>query len=124
MLDLPRVLIVDDVDLVRRAVGRALKGRCVVDEAGDGPTALALLEDRPYDLVLLDMNLDQVTGREVYERVVRTHPHHLGEVVFVSGGFGTAERTWIEEQGLRWVVKPITTDIVRAMVGELRLEVR
>lgn len=124
MDDLPRVLIVDDVDLVRRAVARALRGRCVVDEASDGPGAVALLAERAYDLVLLDMNLDQFTGREVYERVAATHPQHLGEVVFVSGSFTASERSWMELQKLRFMVKPLTTDLVRAVVSDLRVPAR
>lgn len=112
-----RVLIVDDVDLVRRAVARALRGRCVVDEASDRATAEELLATHHYDLVLLDMHLERVSGREVYEHLSATHPDHLGQVVFVSGGFSRAERAWLEEQGLPWLVKPLATDTVRRLVG-------
>ncbi|MCA9492473.1 MAG: response regulator [Myxococcales bacterium] len=124
MDDLPRVLIVDDVDLVRRAVSRALRGRCVVDEASDEPTAVALLEQHAYDLVLLDMNLERSSGRDVYERVARTHPEHLGDVVFVSGGFNTTEKAWLERRGLRWLIKPLTTEVVRGVLSDRAVAAR
>ncbi|HET6918992.1 MAG TPA: response regulator transcription factor [Jiangellaceae bacterium] len=68
-----RVLVVDDdptiSDVVRRYLERA---GLVVDEASDGPAALALAADRTPDLVVLDLMLPSMSGMEVCRRLRRT----------------------------------------------------
>jgi signal transduction histidine kinase/DNA-binding NarL/FixJ family response regulator len=72
-----RVLIVDDDELDRRAVRRALtRGALqpvVVEEAGDAATAIQLLTApdarRRFDCVLLDYDLAGDTGIELLERL-------------------------------------------------------
>ncbi len=68
-----RVLVVDDdptiSDVVRRYLERA---GFVVDEASDGPAALALAADRTPDLVVLDLMLPSMSGMEVCRRLRRT----------------------------------------------------
>ena len=61
-----RILVVDDEEQIRRAVGRALVGRgFVVDEAPDGESALAIAAASDPDLVVLDLNLPGIDGLEV-----------------------------------------------------------
>ena len=65
-----RVLVVDDEPTVREVVaGYLRRDGHEVSEAGDGPTALELLErDRP-DLVVLDMMLPGVNGLDILRRI-------------------------------------------------------
>lgn len=67
-----RVLVVDDdptvSDVVRRYLERA---GFAVDNAGDGPTALALAALRSPDLVVLDLMLPGMSGLEVCRRLRR-----------------------------------------------------
>ena len=68
-----RVLVVDDdptiSDVVRRYLERA---GFVVDTASDGPSALALADERPPDLVVLDLMLPGMSGLDVCRRLRRT----------------------------------------------------
>ncbi len=64
--DAPRVLIVDDDDTLRRALGINLKARGYeVLEAADGASALAVAARRPPDVVILDLGLPDLDGVEV-----------------------------------------------------------
>jgi len=57
---MPRVLIVDDHPLVRDGIRNALQGvsGCnVVGEAGDWPSALALVRSVLADLLVLDLSM-------------------------------------------------------------------
>ncbi len=64
------VLVVDDDPTVREVVVSYLRAAGhTVDEAADGATALSLMEERPADLVVLDLMLPDVDGLEVCERV-------------------------------------------------------
>ncbi|HEX3791352.1 MAG TPA: response regulator transcription factor [Pseudonocardiaceae bacterium] len=61
-----RVLVVDDDMNVRDVVRRYLEhGGYQVSLAGDGETALTLVEDMPPDLVVLDLMLPGIDGLEV-----------------------------------------------------------
>jgi len=69
----PRILVVDDepqiVDLLRSYLRRE---GFDVDEAGDGEAALAACARRRPDLVVLDLMLPKVDGREVCRRIRET----------------------------------------------------
>lgn len=61
-----RILVVDDEDEIRRAVGRALAGRDYeVSEAADGEEALTVATSWEPNLVVLDLNLPGMDGLEV-----------------------------------------------------------
>jgi response regulator RpfG family c-di-GMP phosphodiesterase/serine/threonine protein kinase len=80
------VLIVDDDDGVRDYCRLALEGeglRC--DVVADGASALAALETRLYDLVLLDVCLPDVTGPELLERLRKAPPWPNLKVIMMSG---------------------------------------
>ncbi|MEA2452381.1 MAG: two-component system, OmpR family, operon response regulator KdpE [Actinomycetota bacterium] len=65
-----RVLVVDDDPQMQRAVTNALRARGYsVFTAGDGETALEMLAAEQLDLVLLDLGLPNLDGREVIERL-------------------------------------------------------
>jgi CheY-like chemotaxis protein len=64
-----RILIVDDDRGLRHALSALLTGAGhVVEAVGDGPDALALLHDRAFDIVLLDIGLPSMSGLEVLAR--------------------------------------------------------
>jgi DNA-binding response OmpR family regulator len=69
----PRILVVDDepqiVDLLRSYLRR---DGFDVDEAGDGEAAIAACARRVPDLVILDLMLPRVDGREVCRRIRET----------------------------------------------------
>jgi CheY-like chemotaxis protein len=80
----PRVLVVDDELSVRTVVCDLLADLgCEGDEAGDGATAVALLQRGRYDLVVTDLRMPGMTGWDVVEAVrarVPTIP-----VILISG---------------------------------------
>lgn len=93
--DLPkrqaRILVVDDEPAVRHLLKRALERfGWVAEEAEDGPTALAIYEARPgsFDLVILDLTMPLMDGREVFRRLVAINPRVK---VLLSSGFSAEE---------------------------------
>jgi response regulator RpfG family c-di-GMP phosphodiesterase/serine/threonine protein kinase len=81
-----RILIVDDEVNLRAFCREVLQAEGLeCDEAPDGPSALAELAERPYDLVLLDINMPRMTGPEVLARIRRYPPSPNIKVVLFSG---------------------------------------
>lgn len=64
-----RVLIVDDSRVMREMIARALGLSALpiasIDQAGDGAAALVAVRAKPYDLILLDLNMPGIDGRYV-----------------------------------------------------------
>jgi two-component system, OmpR family, KDP operon response regulator KdpE len=65
-----RVLVVDDDNQMRKAVTNALRARGYdVLTAGTGEVALSVAAEEDLDLVLLDLGLPGIEGREVIQRL-------------------------------------------------------
>ncbi len=105
-----RVLLVDDVVEVRRLVRTALRFRGgfeVVGEAGDGGEAARLAGELHPDVVVLDLGLPDLAGREVLSRIRNESP--ASKVVVFSGADAT-EDTWVADQVEGYVLKDADLD--------------
>jgi CheY-like chemotaxis protein len=81
-----RVLLVDDVPEMRRLLRTALRlrgGFQVVGEAGDGESAVDLAIRCEPDIVVLDLGLPRLAGKEVLTRLRERLP--LAKVVVFTG---------------------------------------
>src|SRR5574340_210939 len=66
---LPKVLYIEDMSDSRALVRRLLEGQCVVLESGDPISGIELARDTHPDLILLDINLPDMNGREAAARL-------------------------------------------------------
>ena len=65
-----RILIIDDQDPIRRVLRDILENeKYQVDDAANGPTALQMLKEQEYDVVLCDIKMPDMDGIEVLEQV-------------------------------------------------------
>ena len=96
-----RVLVVDDHPSFRRCVRALLtsEGFEVVGEAEDGESALALTAELSPDLILLDIQLPDISGFEVVSRLHETHPEL--EIVLVSSRDANAYGSSLGASGAR-----------------------
>jgi two-component system response regulator ResD len=72
------VLVVDNETSLRRVLRRRLEAEGFqVEEAEDGESALRLVQSRtePLDLVLTDLSMPLIDGRQVSETLVRHRPN-------------------------------------------------
>lgn len=82
---LTTAMIVDDHPLARLAIRGVLEsnGFIVVDEFEDGAAALAALQkDRP-NIVVIDVDIPQINGVELIEKLRKSH--YTGILIVVSG---------------------------------------
>lgn len=114
------VLVVEDEDPVRRFVTRVLRRQgYVVMEAASGPEALELLVGAPpIDLLLTDMVLPGLGGREVAEAVGAAVPGVRS--LFMSGYTrNSIVHGGRLDQGIAFLQKPFTPEILMRMVREV-----
>lgn len=96
-----RVLVVDDHPSFRRSASALLtaEGYEVVAEAEDGASAVALASEAGPDLVLLDIQLPDMDGFAVAERLLANDPEL--EIVLVSSRDRSSYGPLIEASGAR-----------------------
>ena len=86
-----RILIVEDRDSLRRMLERALEGEGYeVETAADGGSGIRLLGERPFDFVLTDLKLPDVSGIEVLAASRAAQPRVPVVVLTGYGTVGTA----------------------------------
>jgi NarL family two-component system response regulator LiaR len=80
-----RILVVDDHEVVRRAICSLLTNDSTLDvvcQTEDGEQALAKAEELQPDLVLLDISLPGISGIEAARRIPRVSPN--SHIIFLS----------------------------------------
>ncbi|MGD9161895.1 MAG: PAS domain S-box protein [Desulfobacteraceae bacterium] len=103
------VLVVDDEASQREITCNMLEVLGYKAESvSSGEEALAYLQNKSADIVLLDMIMDQgINGRETYERIIKIHPEQ--KAVIVSGYADTKEVNEAQRLGAgRYIKKPLT----------------
>lgn len=81
-----RILVVEDNADLRRLFRTALSlAGYIVDEAADGIDALGIIEDRPPDLVVLDLTLRSLDGQSVQQELAAHAVTRDIPIVIVTG---------------------------------------
>lgn len=84
-----QIMIVDDERVVRESFYHwFIKTGHGVETAASGEEALAKLEDRPFDILFVDIKMPGMDGIELLERVMETYPD---TIVIIITAFGSIE---------------------------------
>lgn len=87
-----RVLVVDDEELILRALGRSLKLHFEVVTANSAARALELIEtDGVFDAVVCDVVMPGQDGLTLYTTVSERYPKLAATWLFVSGGIANTK---------------------------------
>jgi DNA-binding NtrC family response regulator len=75
MVEQSRVLVVDDEDALRMVLGSELSSSGYdVSTASDGDEAISMVQNKKFDLVLLDIKMPKVDGFEVLKYIKKNIP--------------------------------------------------
>jgi two-component system, LytTR family, response regulator len=106
-----RVLIVDDEPLAQTALAGILAARSDVehfDSANDGIAALELLARNSYDVLLLDINMPELSGFELVDEI-RAQDHPPPSIVFVTAHDEHAIAAF-NKHAVDYVLKPFSNE--------------
>ena len=122
---LPSVLVVDDGVANRELIEACLAGvECEVRLAADGPSALAAVESREPDLVLLDVQMPGMDGHEVCRRIKSDPNRRLIPIVMITALNSVSDRVTALESGADdFMSKPVErVELVARVKSSLRLK--
>jgi len=114
-----RVLIVDDVPLMRRQIRSALSAHDfeIMGESGDGYDGILQYVEQKPDVVVLDIVMPGMDGIETLERLLRIDP---GARVVMCSALGEQEmiRRAILLGARDFIVKPFAEERIVSAVGK------
>ena len=116
-----KLLIVDDEPSIIEVLSEALTA-CghEVDTAINGRLALKKILNGSYDLVITDLKMPGMDGRNLFDEVSRARPALAERFIFSTGDVIAREtREFLESTGKPWVEKPFDMDRVVTLLGQM-----
>jgi two-component system NtrC family sensor kinase len=116
-----RVLVVDDEEPILHYMRATLEawGHAVA-VTRDGHEAYERIAAEPYDLIICDLRMPQMGGREIYERLTREHPAAAAKVIFATGDTVRGDTLrFLEGLGRPFLRKPFTLAELRRVLGDV-----
>ncbi|MBM3881530.1 MAG: response regulator [Verrucomicrobia bacterium] len=113
------ILVLDDEVTLGQLLGLILQAIGHQATICSSPNeALQLLAAGQFDLVLSDLNMPEMNGREFYEQATQQQPGLAGRILFLTGdSFSEEARRFIESTGNPYLDKPFRLDEVKEAIN-------
>ena len=114
-----KILAVDDEEsLLHMMQEELVRHSYEVTTATNGETALREMREQKFDLIVCDLKMPGLNGRQVYERLRTESPEMCRRMVFVTGDvIGGPLRDFLETENRPIIAKPFS-------LGELRQTIK
>ncbi|MEM7587684.1 MAG: response regulator [Acidobacteriota bacterium] len=113
----PRLLVVDDDEMVLRSVQDTLAGKGYRVTGTASPyRALELLREGPYEILLSDLMMEELSGIELIRAALNTRPT-LRAIVMTGYASKDAAVGAMREGAYDFLEKPLTPEVVRQTVA-------
>jgi two-component system NtrC family sensor kinase len=116
-----RVLVVDDEPHILHYMRATLEawGHIPV-VASDGAEALAVAAEDTFDLIISDLRMPRLSGREFYEELARRRPELATRLVFSTGDTVRGDTlAFLESLDRPYLHKPFSLAELRGLLGEV-----
>jgi two-component system chemotaxis response regulator CheY len=117
------ILVVDDSAVMRSIIVKALRVSGLplgqIHEAGNGVEGLAVLSKHWIDLALVDINMPIMNGEQMIQKMREDEEMAGVPVVVVSTESSELRIEMLQQQGVGFVHKPFTPEILKESVGRL-----
>lgn len=119
-----KILVVDDFSTMRRIVRNLLVElgftNTLIQEADDGNNALTMLRSQPFDLVVTDWNMPNMTGIDLL-RAIRSEPTLKGmPVLMVTAENNRDQIIAAAQAGVNgYIVKPFNAVTLKEKLGKI-----
>ena len=118
------ILIIDDDKLNLATARRVLSAEYKVIPAMKGTQALAYLQNGDCDIILLDINMPEMDGFEVLQKIRQMESCKDIPVIFLTAANDTETETRCFKEGaIDFIAKPFVPEVMRSRIGRaLELE--
>lgn len=119
-----QIVVVDDEVSIRKLCKRILKNTAeVIDLVESAEEAIKNINNKVYDVILLDIYLPGIQGDEFLRKIKDEYP--LTEIIIITGrpDIDTAIET-LKNEAFDYVIKPFTSDELKDVVEKAIAEHR
>lgn len=124
----PRLLCVDDEPELLQSIKLNLRRHFAVTTAASGPEALGLFEqaqgESPFDVVISDMRMPQMSGAAFLSRLREDHPHIPRLLLSGQSDLDAAIAAINEAKIFRFLTKPCPPELIIESVNDALEQVR
>lgn len=114
-----KILVVDDEDIIRESISFILqKEGYSVEVAENGSVAYQKVQDEPYDLVISDIEMPEMKGIELLEKIVRLNLQTSVIMITAYGSLETAIRA-LRAGAADYLLKPLDFDELTVKVARV-----
>jgi DNA-binding response OmpR family regulator len=112
------ILVVEDEPVIAKICARTLSTEGFqVESAVNGKAALDVLNQKEYDLCLIDIRTPMMNGIELYQHLEENYPGMTSRVIFTTGDVLSGNtKAFLEKTNRPYLPKPFTPDELRAIV--------
>jgi two-component system NtrC family sensor kinase len=116
-----RVLVVDDEPHILHYMRATLESwGHAVEVASDGTEAVERALVTPFDVIICDLRMPRLGGREMYNNLARAHPAIAKKVIFATGDTVRGDTLqFLETLGRPFLHKPFTLAELRTVLGSV-----
>lgn len=115
-----RILVVDDEPVVLDLISDALGSSHRIETAANGREGLIKAGKESFDLILLDMKMPDMTGRQMYEALAALRPDMADRVVFTTGDTVQENtRRFLDSLSNPCLSKPFSLDALGEIVDRM-----
>jgi len=109
------ILVVDDDQVIRDTLCEVLEANYACQTATTAEEALSKLEAQGFDVVLTDISMPGLNGRELLEKVVELYP---GTPVIIISGHSDEQQaqSLISRGAFDYLLKPFRLEVVEESV--------
>ena len=119
MTEQPKILIVDDEQIVRESLANWLKEENYqVEAAENGPLALEKIRQYPFQVVLLDLKMPGMDGLQVLTEIKKDFPDIEVIIMTAYGAVNTAVEA-IKAGAYDYIVKPFDPEEVSLLIKKI-----
>lgn len=123
-LNIPKVLVIDDEETINEVITEMLKEEgCHVDAVTTGELALQKMKEQTYDLIICDIRMPGVDGREIYSQVERTIPQLARRFLFLTGDISEHTRAFLQDTDKPYLMKPFTREAFIEAVEQAHIQI-
>ena len=117
-----RILVAEDEPLCLELFARVLRDEGAnVTLSKDGEEAWEHIQQRDFDLIIVDVRMPNLSGEQLYERVAEERPDLLRRFVFATGDLVRPETLhFLQDLPNRILQKPLEMETVKRVLGQAR----
>jgi two-component system NtrC family sensor kinase len=115
------ILIIDDEDSLRNYISEVLSLEgYVIKACSKGEEAIQLLKTNDYDIIISDIKMPGMNGRDIYDFISEKKPELIEKILFITGDvLGKRTQSFLRTTKCNYIEKPFEIDKLLNEINEI-----